>query len=199
MATQLATRRFSVHEYQRMIDAGVLAEDEHVELLDGVIVPKSPTSPRHAAHVARLDELLRSLLGGRAQVREEKAITLEPATQPEPDLAIVRGRSDFYAGSHPTAGDVLFLIEVAETSLERDRGVKLALYAAAGIPTVWVLDLLGDRLWVASVPRGSGYAELREFRRSDSGRRLALPGVPDDLSLAAGDVLGPPQVASSPA
>ncbi len=191
MATviQLATRRFSVREYQRMIEAGVLAEDERVELLEGVIAPMSPTSPRHAAHVARLGERLRSLLGSRAQVREEKAIALEPASQPEPDLAVVRPRSDFYVESHPAAADVLFLIEVADTSLERDRGVKLAIYAAAGIPTVWVLDLPGDRLWLASTPRGSGYAELSEARRADGTRRLPLPGLPD-LSLTVADILG---------
>lgn len=192
MATviRLATRRFSVREYQRMIDAGVLAEDEHVELLDGVIAPMSPTSPRHAAHVARLGELFRSVLGSRAQVREEKAIALEPASQPEPDLALVRPRSDFYADSHPAAADVLFLIEVADTSLERDRGVKLGIYAAAGVSMVWILDLPGDRLWVASTPQASQYADLTEFRRSDATRRLPVPGVPD-LSLTVGDVLGP--------
>ena len=191
MGTRLATRRFSIREYQRMIDAEVLAEDEHVELLDGVIVPMSPTSPRHAAQVARLGQLLRSRLGGRVLVREEKAITVEPVTQPEPDLAIVRARSDFYARAHPTAGDVLFLIEVADTSLERDRGVKLALYAAGGIPVVWVLDLPGDRLWVASEPRGSEYADVEEFGRSDSIRRLTPPGLAADLVLTVGDVLGP--------
>ncbi len=190
MATQLATRRFSAREYQRMIDAGVLTEDEHVELLDGVIVPMSPTSPKHAAHVARLGELLRSLLGGRAQLREEKAIVLEPANQPEPDLAVVRGRSDFYAGAHPSPADVLFLIEVADASIEPDRGVKLAIYAAVGVPTVWVLDLPGDRLWVASAPRGREYADLMELRRSDGTRRLLVPGAPD-LSLTVGDVIGP--------
>ncbi len=190
MVTQLVTRRFAVREYQRMIDAGVLTEDERLELLDGIIVPMSPTSPRHAAHVARLGELLRSLLGSRAQVREEKAIALEPASQPEPDLAVVQPRSDFYAGSHPARADVVFPIEVADTSLERDCGVKLGIYAAAGIPAVWVLDLPGDRLWVASAPRGSAYADLVEFRRSDSTRRLPVPGV-QDLHLAVGDVLGP--------
>ena len=190
VAIQLATRRFSVREYRRMIDAGVLAEDEHVELLDGAIVPMSPTSPRHAAHVARLGELLRSLLGDRAQVREEKAIDLEPSTQPEPDLSIVRVRSDFYSGSHPTAGDVLFLVEVADTSLERDRGVKLALYARAGIPAVWVLDLPGDRLWVSSAPQGGEYTDPAEFRRSDGDRRFPVPGVPG-VSVTADEVLGP--------
>lgn len=173
-----------------MIDAGVLTEDERLELLDGFIVPMSPTSPRHAAHVARLGELLRALLGGRAQVREEKAVVLEPASQPEPDLAVVRPRADFYAESHPDRADVLFPIEVADTSLERDRGVKLGIYAAAGIPTVWVLDLPGDRLWVASGPRGREYAGLVEFRRSDSSRLLPIPGD-QTLHLAVGDVLGP--------
>ncbi len=190
MVTQLATRQFAVREYQRMIDAGVLTEDERLELLDGLIVPMSPTSPRHAAHVARLGELLRGLLGGRAQVREEKAVVLEPASQPEPDLAVVRPRVDFYAESHPDRADVLFLIEVADTSLERDRGVKLGIYAAAGIPTVWVLDLPADRLWVASGPRGREYTGLVEFRRSDSSRLLPIPGV-QDLHLAVDDVLGP--------
>ena len=199
MATQLATRRFSIHEYRRMIEVGVLAEDEHVELLDGVIAPMSPTSPRHAAQVARLGELLRSRLGGRAQVREEKAIVLGPASQLEPDLAIVRARPDFYAGSHPTARDVLFLVEVAETSLERDRGVKLTLDAAAGVPSVCVLDLPGHRLWVASAPRGSEYAEVEELRRPDHARRLALPGVPDDATVTVGDVLGPAPGVQGPA
>jgi Uma2 family endonuclease len=177
MAVGLATRRFSVGEYQRMIDTGVLAEDEHLELLDGAIVPMSPTSPRHAAHVARLGEMLRSVLGSQAQVREEKAIVLEPASQPEPDLAIVRPRGDFYASSHPRAADVLLLIEVADTSLERDRGVKLAIYGGAGIRVVWVLDLPGDRLWIASEPYAGGYRAIAEYGRSHGTTRLPIPGA----------------------
>jgi len=82
---------------------------------------------------------------------------------------------------------------VAETSLERDRGVKLALYAAGGIPVVWVPDLPGDLLWVGSGPRGSEYAAVEELGRSASVRRLALPGVADDLVLTVGDVLRPPK------
>jgi Uma2 family endonuclease len=190
VAIQLATRRFSVREYQRMIDTGVLLEDEHLELLDGVIVPMSPTSPRHAAHVARLGELLRSVLGSQAQVREEKAVVLEPAAQPEPDLAVVRPRGDFYASSHPMAADVLLLIEVADTSLERDRGVKLAISAGAGIRVAWVLDLPGDRLWVASEPHAGGYGALAEYGRWDGATRLSVPGAPS-APVTVGDVLGP--------
>jgi Uma2 family endonuclease len=190
MAVGLATRRFSVGEYQRMIDTGVLAEDEHLELLDGAIVPMSPTSPRHAAHVARLGEMLRSVLGSQAQVREEKAIVLEPASQPEPDLAIVRPRGDFYASSHPRAADVLLLIEVADTSLERDRGVKLAIYGGAGIRVVWVLDLPGDRLWIASEPYAGGYRAIAEYGRSHGTTRLPIPGA-SGASVNVDDVLGP--------
>jgi hypothetical protein len=190
MATQLETRRFTVREYQRLLDAAVLGEDEHVELLDGVIAPMSPTSPRHAAHVARLGELLRALVGARAHVREEKAVVLEPATQPEPDLAVVRPRPDFYAGGHPGAADILLLVEVAETSLERARGVKLALYVRAGIPAVWVLDLPGDRLWVASGPRDTGYADVIELTRPEDATPLTVPGLLD-LSLSVRDILGP--------
>ena len=93
---------------------------------------------------------------------------------------------------------MLFLIEVADTSLERDRGVKLALYAAAGVPAVCVLDLAGDRLWVASAPGGSAYGKHGEFGRPDSARRLVLPGFPDDFTLTVGDVLGPPPLTERP-
>jgi Uma2 family endonuclease len=174
-----------------MIEAGVFAEEERIELLDGTIVPMSPTSPRHAAHVARLGDLLRSLLGTRAQVREEKAIALEPTAQPEPDVAVVRVREDFYAVSHPAPADIYFLVEAADTSLERDRGVKLAIYASGGISVVWVLDLVGDRLWVASGPRDREYAQVGAYGRPDGETRVAIPGFPD-LSVRIGDILGPP-------
>jgi len=125
MAAPLVRHRFTVEEYHRMGQAGILSEDDRVELIEGEIVEMAPVGSRHAACVKRLNALLSRRAGGRALVSVQDPIRLGEHSEPQPDLALLKPREDFYAAAHPGPEDVLLVIEVAETSLEYDREVKL--------------------------------------------------------------------------
>ena len=186
MAEPITRRRFTVDEYHRMAEAGILDEDDRVELLDGEIVEMTPIGPRHAGGVKRLNRLFTARLGERAIVDVQNPVVLDPHWEPQPDLTLLRPREDFYTGSHPRPEDVLLVVEVGETSLERDRGLKLAAYARARVPEVWWLDLPGEALEVCRDPAPDGY---RDVRRLGRGERVAPVAFPD-LELTADELLG---------
>lgn len=179
-------RRFSVDEFHRMAEAGILAREEHVELIEGELVMMSPMGSRHAAGVSRLSALLLPPLLGRALVRVQLPIRLDPRTEPEPDLAVARPRPDHFASEHPGAVDLLLLIEVMETSAPFDRGEKLELYARHNIPEVWLVDLIGEAVEVYRNPSGGRYTEIRIAPR---GQEVAPSAFPD-LALAVDAILG---------
>lgn len=141
MAVQVTRWQFTADDYERMITAGILAEDDRVELIDGEVIAMSPTGPPHAAIVNRLNALLNRRFAGAAIVSVQNPIRLNDYSEPQPDLAVLRPRDDFYAQSHPTASDILLLVEVADTSLAYDRTEKLPRYAQESIPEVWLVDL----------------------------------------------------------
>jgi Uma2 family endonuclease len=129
-----------------MIDAGIFAPDDRLELIHGELVKMSPINRRHAACCARISYLL-ECLGRRAMKRIQDPITLADS-EPQPDVAIVRWRDDFYLAGHPTPPDIYWVIEVADTTITYDRGVKVPLYLSAGIPEVWLVNLDEDCLEV---------------------------------------------------
>ena len=186
MAT-LARRRFSVDEYDRMIAAGILQEDEHVELLGGAIVCMAPIGIPHANVVSFLLNWFARRLPEAFHVRVQDPIRIPPKAEPEPDLVIVRGPIGTYARAHPGPADVLLAIEVADTSLAHDRDVKGPLYAAAGIPDYWLLDLVGEQMLVHREPKRGSYTKVETLRCSDTLAPLAFP----DLVLPLAELLGP--------
>jgi Uma2 family endonuclease len=186
MEVQLARRLFTVAEYHKMAEAGILSEDDRVELLEGEIVAMSPIGSRHAACVMRLTELLSERVVGRAHVNVQNPVRLGEHSEPQPDLALLRRRRDFYASSHPGPEDVLLVIEVAETSAAVDREVKVPLYARFGVPEVWLVDLAGDQVEVFREPSAEGYREVRVLRRGESLAPALLP----DLLVPVDAVLG---------
>jgi Uma2 family endonuclease len=177
---------FTVDEYHRMSEAGILSEDDRVELIEGEIVKMSPIGSLHAACVKRLNTLLNRKVGQEAIVSVQDPIRLDDYSEPEPDIALLRPRADFYARSHPTAADVLLIIEVADTSLEYDRTVKLPLYAQAGIPEVWLASLPEDRVEAHSEPVNGIYQKVRYARRGESISAERLPS----LVLSVDEILG---------
>jgi Uma2 family endonuclease len=179
-------RRFTVEEYYRMAEAGILGPEERVELLDGVIYVMSPIGSRHASNVHRLGFLLGRLLGDRAQIRFQSPIRLTDDSEPEPDLAIVMPHDDFYESAHPQPADIFWLVEAMETSAAYDRGRKLRSYARAGIVEVWLVDLKRETVEVYRQPEGDEYTDRRVLRRGQSVSCLAFP----DLELAVIDILG---------
>ena len=153
--------RLSVEQYHQMIRTGILTEDDPVELLEGWLVAKMPRNPPHrlATQLARV--ALEGLLSSSWFVDAQEPITTRDS-EPEPDVVVVRGNRRDYARRHPGPEDIGMVVEVAESSLPRDRGIKMRLYASAGIPVYWILNLAESRLEVYSDPTGP--VEVPGFR-----------------------------------
>lgn len=182
----LTRHRLTVADYYRMAEAGVLPPDARVELIDGEVIDRAPIGTRHHAAMLRLSRQLQLSVGERALVSVQGPLSLGDLSQPEPDLMLLQPRADFYARAHPTAADVLLLVEVADTSARYDREIKLPLYARHGVPEVWIVDL-HERC-------------VRFFRQLADGRYLdatasetpglvALPSLPG-LAVDLAGVLG---------
>jgi Uma2 family endonuclease len=186
MAVQVPRRRFTIEEYHQMAQAGIFSEDDLVELIEGEIVEMTPISSKHAACVDRLNQLLSHRLRQAAIVRVQSPIRLSERSEPQPDVALLRPRPDFYAQEHPGAHDVFLVVEVAETSAIYDREVKLPLYARSGIPDVWIVDLESQRVEKYSNPSSRGYSEVQ---RAVQGQSIAPQAFPD-IELAVDDILG---------
>ena len=186
MTIRETQRLFTIEEYHRMAEAGILHEDDRVELIEGKIIQMAAIGSRHAACVKRLNKLLVREVGDSGVVGVQDPVVLPVSSEPEPDVTVLRPRDDFYAAGHPVPEDVLLLIEVSDTSLEYDRDVKVPLYARAGIPEVWVVDLTGEEILAYLRPEGIAYAEVGRVGRGGSLASRTVPG----LTLTAGDVLG---------
>jgi Uma2 family endonuclease len=185
MAVSVARRVFTVSEYERMGEAGILGEEDRVELIEGVIITMSPIGGRHAACVRRLNRLLERAVGETAIVSVQNPIRLNEYSEPQPDLALLRPRADFYL-KHPTPDAVLLIIKVAETSLAYDRDAKIPLYARAGIPEAWLVDLAGETVWQYSHPGNGAYQEIRQLRRGQAITSSALPSLTLNLEQILG-------------
>ena len=188
LQTELPLRRFSVDEYQHLIAVGILAADERLELMDGLILTMSPINPKHADCVDRLTFALIRRLGDEVRVRIQSPITLEVrAAQPQPDVTLALARPQGYADRHPGAGEVLLVIEVSDSTLEDDRDEKLQLYAVAGLPEYWILNLVDMLLEVYQEPylavNGEAtYQRKQTFARNQTVAPLLLPNCQIDLA-----------------
>jgi len=186
MSTAGVRRRFTVKDYHKMALIGILQEDDRVELLEGEVVEMAAIGSRHAACVGRVNQVFSERLRRRAIVRVQDPIRLGEFSEPQPDLALVRPRSDFYASFHPGPQDVLLLVEVADTSEDYDRDVKIPLYAKWGTLEVWLVDLAGDAIEVYRGPTPNGYQEVRRVGRNE---HLSIQSFPD-IVLATEEILG---------
>ena len=186
MTTQPQKRSFTVSEYYRMAAANILTEEDRVELIAGQIVAMSPIGSRHAACVKRLNLLLGKIVGDSMLIGVQDPIQLDAHSAPEPDLVLLHPRADFYADAHPSATDVLLAIEVADTSADYDRKEKLPLYARAGLPELWLIDLQKNRVEVYARPQGDAYQQRIEVAADAT---LTSPTVAG-LKLAGADILG---------
>ena len=171
----LRHRCFSVADFHRMGEAGILGEDERLELIEGEIIEMTPIGSPHGGRVNQLNRLLTQAVGERAVVAIQNPVVLGEHSEPEPDLALLRPRADFYTSSHPQAADVLLLIEVADSSLASDRDIKVPLYARHGIPEAWIVAI-GERRVLRFARPDQGAYQVRET--IDLSRPTPLPGLP---------------------
>jgi Uma2 family endonuclease len=181
IAETLERRRFSAAEVLRMVEDGILGEDEPVELLEGDLVVTPPQGPRHSAVVSELDERLRATYRPGYHVRSQCPLGGAADSLPEPDLAVVLGKPRDYLAAHPVGADVVLVIEVARTSQVIDRR-KVRVYAKIGVPVYWLLDLATRRLEVRSEPDGDDYRSTRLLGENES---AALPGVEASWTVAS--------------
>jgi len=169
--------RFSVEEYHRMAETGILRPDARVELLDGKIVDMSPTGSLHGGITKRLLRILAGLAKGRWIVSAQDPLRLDDHSEPEPDLMLLKPAADDYTSRHPRPEDVFLLIEVADTTLDYDRGEKLPAYGRAGIREVWLVNLPDKTLEIHREPHFAGYGSTRTLRAGERVSPLAFPDV----------------------
>jgi len=152
-------RLWTVEEYHRMIETGILTGSDRVELLEGQITEMNPQLPPHAATTQRAFRYLDRLLDDVAYVRMQLPITLRPKSEPEPDIAVVRLDPNEYGDRHPTPTDIFLVVEVADSTLLSDRQQKAPIYAKAGILECWILDVNAHQVYVFREPTSTGYQQ----------------------------------------
>ena len=185
-------RKFTVAEYYRMAEVGILGSEERVELIEGEVLVMAPPGPMHAGDVMRSTEVFAWRRDERFVVQVQNPLRLDDGSEPEPDVMLLRRREDYYTTAHPTPADTLLVMEVADSSLEYDRGTKAHIYGRAGVPQTLVANLPGDCVEGFEEPGPEGYARHTIYRRGDKIRLVALP----DLEVAVEDLL--PPVAAEP-
>lgn len=186
MPVEITKRLFDVDDYHRMAEAGILSEDDRVELIDGEIVAMTPIGPRHNAAVNRATRALVMAVGDRAIVQVQGSVRLSRFQEPQPDLVLLRPQSDFYASHLPEAPDILLVVEIAESSLDYDREVKSRIYAESEICEYWLVDLDHRSVSCYTEPGGGVYQTRRQWHPGQSITPAALLqcAIPVDALLA---------------
>lgn len=177
--------RINVDQYYRMAEAGIFGPEDRVELINGAIIRMNPIGNRHADCCDRLNEVLVVTFLKKAKIRVGNPVRLDEESEPQPDFAILKLREEPRT-EHPGPSETLVAIEVADSSLRFDRNVKAPLYATAGIPEFWLVDLNAETIEVRRKPSKTGYEELQTLRRGD---KLACAAFPD-LALDVAEILG---------
>ena len=187
MAVTVKRRRFTLDEYHRMGEAGILHEDSRVELIEGEIIEMAPIGSRHAATVARIHAFFAARLSDRATVWGQNPLILpRHESEPQPDVVLLAPRADFYASALPEPPDVRLLIEVADSSLLYDRRTKFPLYARAGVAEAWLVDVDARQVEIHRAPGARGYADVRSPGPDETFASLAFP----ELAFRSADLLG---------
>jgi Uma2 family endonuclease len=185
MPVTLPRRRFTVDEYYRMAEVGILGAGERVELIEGEIIQMEAIGSRHAGCVNGINQLLVRGVGDRGLVAIQNPVRLSDISEPEPDVAVLRPRPDNYTEAHPAPADVLLIVEVADTTVGFDRGMKAPLYALAGVPDYWLVNIPAGHVEVHRRPGAAGYEEVRVYHRGATLHPLAFP----DLDVPAAAIL----------
>lgn len=175
----------NLDEWRRLGEANIFPPGSRLELINGEILEMAPIGFNHAGHVIRLLNFFASRVANKALLNAQNPLQLGDLSEPEPDFMLLKPNADFYSSRHPNAGDVLLLVEIADTSLKFDQNQKLRLYALHGIPEYWLLNLNDSCLEVYRRPRGEAYAEKTTLGADDT---LILSQLPE-ITLRIADIL----------
>ena len=177
--------RFTVDDYYRMGEVGILPHDARVELINGDVIQMPPIGSHHNGSVIGLDEILRDRLGRRVSISVQGPLILRQYGTPQPDVLILRRRDDHYRSANPTAADVLLVIEVSDSTLVHDRDTKGPLYAQAGIAEYWIVNLVTMQLMVYRRPVDGEYRDVRVLGKGDTIQPLAF----QDVTIEVAEIL----------
>jgi Uma2 family endonuclease len=184
----IGKKLFTADEFEQMHEAGILSHEERFELIRGEIIEMPRPLPPHSGTVDRLAQVFSLRFGGAVTVRVQNPYRIDRYSEPIPDIALLKPRSDFYTKAHPGPQDVFLLLEVSHTTVHYDKTVKALLYAESGAPEYWQLDLTKDVLIVRTDPQDAEYQNVRVFRRGENITIGALPA----FSFSLDELLGPP-------
>ncbi|MEG3898046.1 MULTISPECIES: Uma2 family endonuclease [unclassified Microcoleus] len=186
MSVQMQRRLFTVQEYHLMNKAGILGEDDRVELIEGEIIQMAAIGTRHASCVKRLLRQFNIIPDEQAIIGVQDPIQLTERTEPQPDFVLLQHRADYYDTAHPMPSQVLLLIEVSDSTVDYDRHIKVPIYARSLIQEVWLVDLVENCLEVYRQPGANGYSLMLKFWRGQQVAPLAFP----DLEVSVDFILG---------
>ena len=186
MRAEIPKKLFTVAEYYRMAEVGILDPDARLELLEGEIVQMSPVGVRHVASVNRANRLFWKKLGDRVVVSVQNPVQLSEYTEPQPDVVLLKPREDCYEEKKASWEDALLVIEISDTTIRRDRDIKLPLYAKSGVPELWIDDLKNNTIFVYRDPGQTTYATTLVLKRGDP---ISIAAVPD-IVFQVGDLIG---------
>ncbi len=182
MALDVMKKLWTVDEVLQMVDTGILPPDNHLELIRGELIEMSPSGNRHSVAVNRINLFLIELLGRKAFMWGQTNVLLDQYSAPEPDIAVLKFRDDFYESHLPGPKDIILAIEVADTSLHYDRKVKTVLYAEFGIPEYWILNLRDQCVEQYQLPGAKGYLRKTIVQKD---KAMALPGLDAEIHVSA--------------
>lgn len=182
----IVPKRFTVEEFHKMTEAGILPEESGWEIIDGYLINKMSIGSKHASVVKKLNRRLTLMCEDQAIISVQDPIYIDQYNQPEPDIALLRSREDFYEKSHPRPADVLLLIEVSNSTVETDREIKRMLYAEAGIEEFWLVNLKENTVECYSSPKNGSYrlAQIFEAGEAVESKKIA------NLVLQVEEILG---------
>jgi Uma2 family endonuclease len=193
MQTDVNKKLFTMAEYYKMYEAGIIGPDERTELIEGEIIKMSPMGVRHGSAVIRSNDLFGRLYRGKALVSVQVPIDLDEYNEPVPDLCLLKPTTDYYASRHAGPSDVFLVLEISDTTLDYDSRLKLRLYAAAEIPEYWIANLKEQTLLVFRKPSKKKYETTLTYRRGDSIGVLTFP----EIVFPVEDLLGPAEKPSN--
>jgi Uma2 family endonuclease len=185
MLTKVNRKYFTTDEYHRMVAQDILSAQDRIELIEGEVLFMSPIGSRHAACVNRLTAILSAFLKNQEIVSIQNPIQLSQFSEPEPDVALLRPRDDFYASHLPTPADILLIIEVADTSIEYDQQTKLPLYARSAIHEVWIVNLNSNSITTYTNPSVGEYQVVKQYSAVDTIQSATI----SQLQLQAKDII----------
>jgi Uma2 family endonuclease len=186
MSVQIQKWLFTVQEYHLMTEAGVFANNQRVELIEGEIIQMAAIGTRHASCVNRLARRFSLIPEDLVTFAIQNPIQLTRRTEPQPDVVLLQPRADYYATAHPIPSEVLLLVEVSDSTVDFDRDVKVPNYARSGIQEVWLWDLEANCLEVYRFPTGNGYTSMQKFERGEMVSPLAFPEFELSIDLILG-------------